>query len=271
MPGSSGRSRSGWGRSRCWSAASTSRAPRAIAWCRAPSSSSPRSSWATWRCPRSRSRCSTRKGTRERWRRRRGRSLSRLSDWTRAATFGRSRGRSTSRSGCSRCCRGWPPFSGSRRSCSGCGGGGAGWRRTASSRRPSRPRPPHEIAYEAFRALEAERLPDRGEIKTFHIRASDVVRTYVEGRFGVDALELTTGEVLDGLRGNEVDEDLLDDFRRLLQRCDLVKFAKDRPALERCRDVIPLGRSLVDRTRVVVPPAESATDTEPAAAEAGTA
>ena len=133
------------------------------------------------------------------------------------------------------------------------------------------PRPPHEIAYEAFRALEAERLPDRGEIKTFHIRASDVVRTYVEGRFGVDALELTTGEVLDGLRGNEVDEDLLDDFRRLLQRCDLVKFAKDRPALERCREVIPLGRSLVDRTRVVVPPAESATDTEPAAAEAGTA
>ena len=133
------------------------------------------------------------------------------------------------------------------------------------------PRPAHEIAYEAFRTLEAERLPDRGEIKTFHIRASDIVRAYVEGRFGVDALEMTTGEVLDGLRGQDVDEEPLLDFRRLLERCDLVKFAKDRPAPERCREVIPLGRSLVDRTRVVVAPAEPAAAAEPASAEAGTA
>ena len=134
------------------------------------------------------------------------------------------------------------------------------------------PRPPHEIAYEAFRILEADGLPDRGEIKTFHIRASDIVRTYVEGRFGVDALEMTTGEVLDGLRGQDVDEECLLDFRRLLDRCDLVKFAKDRPALERCREVIPLARSLVDRTRVtVVPPPVTAADAAPAPAEAGTA
>lgn len=151
------------------------------------------------------------------------------------------------------------------------------WRRSRggepdSSLEPAEPpRPPHELAYEAFRSLEAERLPDRGEIKMFHIRASDIVRAYVEGRFGVDALEMTTGEVLDGLRGHEVDEEALLDFRRLLERCDLVKFAKDRPVLERCREVIPLGRSLVDRTRLVVAPAASAMDAEPAPAEAGTA
>ncbi len=133
------------------------------------------------------------------------------------------------------------------------------------------PRPPHEIAYEALRTLEAERLPDRGEIKAFHIRASDIVRAYVEGRFGVDALEMTTGEVLDGLRGHEVDDEALLDLRRLLERCDLVKFAKDRPVLERCREVIPLGRSLVDRTRVKVASPEAAAGAAPAAAEAGTA
>ena len=133
------------------------------------------------------------------------------------------------------------------------------------------PRPPHEIACEAFRALEAERLPDRGEIKTFHIRASDIVRAYVEGRFGVGALEMTTGEVLDGLRSHEIDEAVLLDSRRLLERCDLVKFAKDRPSLERCREVIPLGRSLVDRTRVVAPSPEAATDAAPEVAEVGTA
>ena len=133
------------------------------------------------------------------------------------------------------------------------------------------PRPAHETAYEAFRTLEAERLPDRGEIKVFHIRASDIVRAYVEGRFGVDALEMTTGEVLDGLRGHEVDDEVLLDFRRLLQGCDLVKFARHRPALERCREVIPLGRSLVDRTRVVISSPAAAPDAAPAPAEAGTA
>lgn len=133
------------------------------------------------------------------------------------------------------------------------------------------PRPAHETACEAFRILEAERLPERGEIKTFHIRASDIVRAYVEGRFGVDALEMTTREVLDGLRARDVEEAVLGDFRHLLERCDLVKFAKDRPVLERCHEVIPLGRSLVDRTRAVVAGPEPATDSEPAAAEAGTA
>ena len=132
------------------------------------------------------------------------------------------------------------------------------------------PRPAHETAYEAFRILEAGRLPERGEVKTFHIRASDIVREYVEGRFGVDALEMTTREVLDGLRAHAVEEAILGDFRHLLERCDLVKFAKDRPVLERCNEVIPLGRSLVDRTRVVVAAPEAVQDAEPAAAEAGT-
>ena len=136
---------------------------------------------------------------------------------------------------------------------------------------PEPARPAHEIAYEALRTLEAGRLPERGEIKTFHIRASDIVRAYVEGRFGVDALEMTTGEVLDGLRGLEIDETVLLDFRRLLERCDLVKFARDRPALERCREVIPLGRSLVDRTRVVIRAPDAAPDASPQPAEAGTA
>ena len=133
------------------------------------------------------------------------------------------------------------------------------------------PRPPHERAYEALRRLEAERLPERGEIKTFHVRASDVVRAYVEGRFGVEALEMTTAEVVDGLRRRGAAEEVVVDLRRLLERCDLVKFAKDRPVLERCREVVPAARGLVDRTRPVAPPPEAAPDAGAAPAEAGAA
>ncbi len=42
------------------------------------------------------------------------------------------------------------------------------------------PRPAHEVAREALDALEAAGLLERGEIKTYHIRLSDILRVYVE-------------------------------------------------------------------------------------------
>ncbi len=115
------------------------------------------------------------------------------------------------------------------------------------------PRPAHEIAHEALNRLEASGLLQRGDVKAYHIRASDIMRVYVEDRFGVDAMEMTTREVLGGLRQVGVTSDVVGDFRQLLDRCDLVKFAKHRPAVEACRDVVPLARRLVDATRLVHP------------------
>ena len=129
------------------------------------------------------------------------------------------------------------------------------------------PRPAHEVAREALDALEAAGLLERGEIKTYHIRLSDILRVYVEGRFGVDAMEMTTGEVLDGLLRTDADRGAVADLRRVLDRCDLVKFAKLRPAVPGCRELAPLARRVVDVTAVVEPapappaaiPAEQAT------------
>ena len=129
------------------------------------------------------------------------------------------------------------------------------------------PRPAHEIAREALDALEAAGLLERGEIKTYHIRLSDILRVYVEGRFGVDAMEMTTAEVLDGLLRTDADRGAVADVRRVLDRCDLVKFAKLRPAVPECRELAPLARRVVDVTAVVEPapappaaiPAEQAT------------
>ena len=115
------------------------------------------------------------------------------------------------------------------------------------------PRPAHEVAREALDALEAAGLLERGEIKTYHIRLSDILRVYIEGRFGVGAMEMTTGEVLDGLLRTDADRGAVADVRRLLDRCDLVKFAKLRPALPECRELFPLARRVVDVTAIVEP------------------
>ena len=115
------------------------------------------------------------------------------------------------------------------------------------------PRPAHEVAREALEALEAARLLERGEVKTYHIRLSDILRVYIEGRFRVEAMEMTTGEVLDGLRRADTDGGVVADVRRLLDRCDLVKFAKLRPATPECRELLPLARRVVDVTAPVEP------------------
>ena len=110
------------------------------------------------------------------------------------------------------------------------------------------PRPAHVLAHEALDALEASRLLELGEVKTYHIRVSDIMRVYVEGRFGIDAMEMTTAEMLGELRRTGAGHEVMTGFRQLLDRCDLVKFAKLRPELTSCRDVVPAGRRLVDVT-----------------------
>ena len=135
-------------------------------------------------------------------------------------------------------------------------GGAAYWlyRRYRHRKRPRvpvpvvPPRPAHEIAYEALDALETSGLLELGEVKTYHIRVSDIMRVYVEGRFGVEAMEMTTGEVLNGLRLRGATSGVVADFRQLLDRCDLVKFAKFRPDAATCTELVPLSRRMVGAT-----------------------
>ena len=115
------------------------------------------------------------------------------------------------------------------------------------------PRPAQEIAYESLGALEASGLLELGEVKTYHIRLSDIMRVYVDGRFGVEAMEMITGEVLNGLRRVHLPSSVIADFRKLLDRCDLVKFAKARPDVAACRDLVPVGRRIVDVTKPADP------------------
>lgn len=117
------------------------------------------------------------------------------------------------------------------------------------------PRPAHELALEAVAALEASPMLERGQVKEFHIEAAEILRTYVERRFRVDALEMTTREVLSGLEGAGVDDELRDALRRFLEQCDMVKFAKVRPTADASRELLALGRWVIERTipTVVIP------------------
>ena len=129
------------------------------------------------------------------------------------------------------------------------------------------PRPAHELAYEALDWLETSALLGQGRIKEYYIEVSDIMRRYLEGRYVIRALEMTSREVLDQLEGAEVGPDIHWRFTSFFEQCDLVKFAKYRPGAAACDEIVPAARSLVDAT---LPPPEPEPEAAPlASAEAG--
>lgn len=133
-------------------------------------------------------------------------------------------------------------------------------------------RPAHEVALEALEALERSGLLERGQVKEYHIAASDILRTYVEARFRVEALEMTTREVLDGLGRVGVGPHFVEGLRTFLGACDLVKFAKAKPDADASRATTALGVDLVrESAAMAAPHSPEPPSPEPAAAGAGEA
>jgi len=140
--------------------------------------------------------------------------------------------------------------------------------------RPALARPADVLALEALAALEASGRLERGEVKEYHIEVSEILRTYVERRFRVDALEMTTREVLGGLERAGVDESFREGLGAFLDQCDMVKFAKVRPGPDQSRQVLELGRRLVQRSAPsmdATPPAQAGAPDHDSSSEAGAA
>jgi len=91
--------------------------------------------------------------------------------------------------------------------------------------------PAHEIALEQLRALEAQRLWQEGKIKEYHLQLSRILRTYLEERYNVAALESTTGEVRQMLKPL-LSADHFNDMMPMMEIEDLIKFAKAQPPVE---------------------------------------
>ena len=112
---------------------------------------------------------------------------------------------------------------------------------------------PAEIARQELARLLAENLLAKGEIKLFHLRISDILRRYIENRFGVRAPEQTTEEFLIKLsQAGSADNILLGSHEALLadflSQCDLVKFAKHEPSITECEKTMKICREFIEKT-----------------------
>lgn len=95
---------------------------------------------------------------------------------------------------------------------------------------PENIEPAHVIAFRELERLKEEKLWQSGETKKYYTRLTEILRKYLENRFGVFSMELTTSETLDALlKTNFSNNDAFNKLKHVLTSADLVKFAKFKP------------------------------------------
>ncbi len=113
------------------------------------------------------------------------------------------------------------------------------------------PRPAHVIALEALEKLAAEALPEKGEAKAYYFRISEIVRAYLERRYGFGALEMTDDEIREIMRSQDMEREARSGVAEFLTECEMVKFAGFSPSREAVDSIMRMARGVIELTRVV--------------------
>jgi len=118
--------------------------------------------------------------------------------------------------------------------------------------------PAHILALEALNHLKDEALWKKGKFKEYYTGLTDILRSYLEKRFGVMAQEMTSDEILEALK-NQTNDGLMNRLRNLFFTADLVKFAKGIPEPNENEVNLEIAYDFVETTKLI-PAVESKTE-----------
>lgn len=112
--------------------------------------------------------------------------------------------------------------------------------------------PAHIAAIGSLEKLKAQKLWQQGKVKEYYIILTDIIRHYVEKRFGVGAMEMTTLEIMSAMRNKPEMEQNGENLQWLLQQADLVKFAKYQPSPTENESSMDMAFEFVNNTRQLI-------------------
>lgn len=117
------------------------------------------------------------------------------------------------------------------------------------------PLPPHEVARQALERLYVQRLWQAEKHKLYYSTITDILRTYIDGRFGIGAMEMTSDEIIEAMRMVEdLPQKSAMDLTQILREADLVKFAKAMPEAEQNEAAYQAAWDFVEQTKPVEEP-----------------
>ncbi len=116
---------------------------------------------------------------------------------------------------------------------------------------PAPPLPPHVAAIRALEALHHRKLWQNRQYKAYYSALTEILRTYLAGRWEIGAMEMTTDEILTAMRGVELPDKARMDLAAILRDADLVKFAKAEPEAEQNETDYQKAYYFVEETKPV--------------------
>jgi hypothetical protein len=117
--------------------------------------------------------------------------------------------------------------------------------------RPKPKEPAHILALRGLQKLKEEQLWQHGKIKDFHTRISEILRTYIEDRFCISAMEQTSDEILSAFEANNVcNKKNMDALREIFAISDLVKFAKYPATPDENETSFVYAKNFVEQTKI---------------------
>lgn len=123
------------------------------------------------------------------------------------------------------------------------------------------PVPPYELAISRLNTLRSRNLPESGHEKEYYTELVDILRQYLQGRFGINAMEMTSTQIVKALRSNPATKMTADEMRSVLAIADFVKFAKVRPLPDDNIKAFSRAQDFVEQTKPVAEPEVSADST----------
>jgi hypothetical protein len=116
-----------------------------------------------------------------------------------------------------------------------------------------KPLPPPDVeAITKLEELRHARIWQNGKIKEYYSALTDIMRRYMERRFGFDAPEMTSDEILEELNKHDVNKEVKEKLKGMMMLADLVKFAKAQPtplendlSLDHCIDFVKETKPVV--------------------------
>lgn len=108
--------------------------------------------------------------------------------------------------------------------------------------------PLHVRTLAALEAVGAKKLWQQGLVKPHYTEVTDILRGYIEQRYGVPAMERTTDELVSALVPSAMPTSERERLANLLRLADLVKFAKYAPAPAENEHVLQGAIELVRNT-----------------------
>ena len=121
--------------------------------------------------------------------------------------------------------------------------------------------PPHQQAMMEIERIKEEKTWQKGDPKAYYTELTDVIRVYIHERFGFNAMEKTSAEIIDYLQENK-DKEAIEDLKLLFQTADLVKFAKYAPLLNENDMNLMSAVDFINQTKMEVDPNEKPAPTE---------